>query len=310
MPSKLNGTNDGDMKIRESKFAKKSLGQNFLKSEKALREMAESGEISDNETVLEIGPGMGALTEKILDIVRTKKNTRLIAIEKDDRLIQILNEKFAQDITAGIFKLIHADALEILKNSSSKVAINFDKVIANIPYYITGLIFRSIFSQKNLPKKVVMLVQKEVAKRIVAKDEKGRMKENLLSLSIKLYGVPKIISIVPRGAFVPAPNVDSAIISVDILNSAKNGAVHNTPKTIKNDREIEQQDEEKFFDMLHHAFAHKRKKLIQNLKNIKGIDVIRLEQIFIEQNLDSNVRAEDLSLEQYISIFKTLNTFK
>ncbi len=301
MLSNLNDIRDGDMRIRESKFAKKSLGQNFLKSEKALREMAESGEIGDNETILEIGPGMGALTERLLDIVRTRKNTRLIAIEKDDRLIQILSEKFAQDITAGIFKLIHADALEILKNSSSKVAINFDKVIANIPYYITGLIFRSIFSQKNLPKKVVMLVQKEVAKRIVAKDEKGRMKENLLSLSIKLYGVPKIISIVPRGAFVPAPNVDSAIISVDIFNS--------TVATIDG-RKIEQAYEDAFFDMLHYAFAHKRKKLIQNLKNIQGIDAMRLEQIFIKQNLDSNVRAEDLSLEQYISIFKTLNTFK
>ncbi|MDQ5912431.1 MAG: rRNA (adenine1518-N6/adenine1519-N6)-dimethyltransferase, partial [Patescibacteria group bacterium] len=224
-------------------FAKKSLGQNFLKSERALSDMVEAGDIQSGETIIEIGPGKGALTTKLLAKIRELNNksqisqtdridqTRLVCIEKDDRLIPFLKEEYKKDIEDGILEIIHGDIIEILNNKEQIGAIigetsNRDsetrnksipyKIIANIPYYITGLIFRGIFELEHLPNKIVMLVQKEVANRIMTYGDNGEQsgenvgKESILSISIKLYGTPRRVSIVPRGAFVPAPAVDSA----------------------------------------------------------------------------------------------------
>ena len=186
--------------------AKKSLGQNFLKSKKALEAIVLAGEISENDTVLEIGPGQGALTEKLLET-----GAKIIAVEKDDRLIEFLKEKFSKEITSEKFEIIHGDILEIdldfLKNKSYKL-------IANIPYYITGLIFRKFLSGNIQPEKIVILVQKEIADRIIARDGK----ESLLSLSVKVYGTPKKIMKVEKENFSPKPKVDSAILLIDTIS--------------------------------------------------------------------------------------------
>lgn len=314
-------------------FAKKSLGQNFLKSERALSDMVEAGDIQSGETIIEIGPGKGALTTRLIERIKeingntkTKDNqTRLICIEKDDRLIPFLEDMYKKEIESGILKIIHGDIIEILNNkeqirtiiggaSSKEVEIGHKtrpyKIIANIPYYITGLIFRGIFELEILPSKIVMLVQKEVANRIVAYGDNGEQsgenvgKESILSISIKLYGTPRRVSVVPRGAFVPAPAVDSAIISVENIH-----------------RKISKEKDVLFFEMIHSAFSHKRKRLAKNLENFsekvqtpqikisqttKTRTSADYEKILVELGLDKNVRAEEISIDTYIQLFERL----
>jgi 16S rRNA (adenine1518-N6/adenine1519-N6)-dimethyltransferase len=300
-----------------TRFAKKSLGQNFLKSERALSDMIEAGDIQPGETIIEIGPGKGALTSKLLAKIKELnstskdssakqiKKTRLVCIEKDDRLIPFLKEEYKKDIEDGVLEVLHGDIIEILNNKEKieeilqqgtrKEKIAPYKIIANIPYYITGLIFRGIFELDHLPSKIVMLVQKEVANRIMAygdngeknaPNSKGLGKESILSISVKLYGTPRRVSIVPKGAFVPAPAVDSAIIVVENIS-----------------RKIPKNLDKKFFDMIHSAFSHKRKRLAKNLKSFKSKDY---EQILVSLGLDKDVRAEDISIETYIQLFERL----
>lgn len=249
-------------------FAKKSLGQNFLNSEHVIQRIADAGEIIMGENVLEIGPGKGVLTSALLS-----RGAIVTAIEKDYRLIPILKTKFENEIKSHKLKLIHGDVTE-----------NFDpiigtyKLIANIPYYITGEIIRKFLSEKPQPKTIVLMVQKEVAKRIIARDEK----QSILSLSVKVYGTPSLIMNVSRGNFFPIPNVDSAVIKINnIANPFKNT-----------------DEEKKFFELLHAGFAHKRKKLIKNLEMLAEQE--SLKRIFDELNLTENIRAEDLDLKIWL----------
>ncbi|MFH1454822.1 MAG: 16S rRNA (adenine(1518)-N(6)/adenine(1519)-N(6))-dimethyltransferase RsmA [bacterium] len=269
--------------------AKKSLGQNFLKSKVALFAMVKAGEITSNDIVLEIGPGQGALTEKILET-----GAKVIAVEKDDRLIEYLKEKFIKEVENGQFTLIHGDILELdlseigLKNS------NF-KLIANIPYYITGLIFRKFLSGNIQPNKLVIMVQKEIADRIIARDEK----ESLLSLSVKAYGTAKKIMKVEKENFSPKPKVDSAILLIDNISK----------------KFFEEINEEKFFEVIKLGFAHKRKMLIANLKEKFGLPVATstaqvdkndLFHIFQDLKISEKARSEDLKLEDWKRLIKRL----
>ena len=262
----------------ENIHAKKSLGQNFLKSKSALVAMISSGEISDKDIVLEIGPGKGALTEKLLET-----GAKIIAVEKDDRLIEVLEEKFAEQIKSKQLQLVHGDILE-MDLSSYKLQANSYKLIANIPYYITGLIFRKFLSGNIQPTKLVMMVQKEIADRIIARDEK----ESLLSLSVKAYGVPKKIMKVEKEYFSPSPKVDSAILLVD--NISKDFFKNIT--------------EEAFFEVIKAGFAHKRKVLIANLKEISDKD---LHKTFTELKISEKARSEDLKLEDWRGLVEKLN---
>ena len=144
--------------------AKKSLGQNFLKSEPALNMMCEAGEVSDKDTVLEIGPGKGALTKKLLE-----KAKRVIAVEKDHELFEFLQEKFVDEIKNGKLELINGDILEFDPTTYYLLLTTSYKLIANIPYNITGAIFKKFLSSSFQPEKMVLLVQKEVADRVVAR---------------------------------------------------------------------------------------------------------------------------------------------
>ena len=246
---------------------KKSLGQNFLKSNLALKKIIEAGEISPDNIILEIGPGKGALTEKLLE-----KAGLVIAVEKDRNLFQFLEQKFSEEIKNEKLILIEED---ILKFNISEFADNY-KIIANIPYNITGAILKKFLTEKNQPKMMVLMVQNEVAKRIVANDKK----ESVLSISIKAYGEPKIIMKVPARYFSPAPKVDSAVISI---------------KNISRKIFIENKlDENKFWEIVHAGFAHKRKKLSGNLKNL-------IKNIPEEYK---NKRAENLSLKDWIDLVK------
>lgn len=271
--------------------AKKSLGQNFLKSERALRKIVEVGELKKEEQVLEIGPGQGALTEKLL-----ATGAKVIAVEKDDELYEFLKQKFAKEIAEEKLILIHDDILNF-KPESYKLEARSYKLIANIPYNITGAIFKKFLETNNQPKKMVLLVQKEVAERIVgisphfAKATRGK-KESILSISIKAYGRPEYIETVKAGSFAPAPKVDSAIL---VINDISKGFFKDfSPKN----------GEQKFFELLKTGFASKRKKLSSNLSKL--YDKNSIETAFKEMGLGENARAEELHLEDWQKLLKRL----
>jgi len=254
--------------------AKKSLGQNFLKSVSALNKIIEAGEISDQDIILEIGPGKGALTEKILEKVYPFGTGLVIAVEKDRDLFALLSEKFSKEILAKKLILLESDILDfditkIIKNKKYKI-------IANIPYNITGAILKKFLTEKSQPELMVLMVQNEVAQRVVARDKK----ESLLSISVKAYGEPKIITKVPARYFSPAPKVDSAVL-----------LIKNISRKFFEENKI---SEKKFWEIIHAGFAHKRKKLSNNLKNI----------VPKEKNLYLNNRAEELSLSDWLKITK------
>jgi len=249
--------------------AKKSLGQNFLKSEIALRKIVEAGEIKEDDIILEIGPGKGALTEKLLE-----KSGKIIAVEKDRELIKSLKIKFAKEIAEKKLILIEGDILKF------DISQNY-KIIANIPYNITGAILKKFLTAENLPESMVLLVQHEVATRIIARDGK----ESLLSMSVKAYGEPKMIMKVDARYFSPAPKVDSAIISIK-----------NISRKIFEENKI---DEEKFWQILRAGFAHKRKKLAGNLKPLLRNYT---PEVLKRAGVKENARAENISLRQWRKI--------
>ena len=260
-------------------FAKKSLGQNFLTSPRVVDAIATAGNLSPKDTVIEIGPGKGVLTKALLLSGATVK-----AIEKDDRLIPILEKEFSQEIANGKLELIHGDIMEMdvekfveaISNNPSKTY----KIIANIPYYITGALIRVFLSASKKPEEMILMVQKEVANRIIARDGK----ESLLSLSVKAYAKPELVMNVSRGNFFPIPNVDSAVIRLaEIKNPFKDA-----------------ESEERFFQIIKAGFAQKRKKLAKNLATIFPKETIT--KIFQEIGLEENVRAEDMNLRTWISM--------
>jgi 16S rRNA (adenine1518-N6/adenine1519-N6)-dimethyltransferase len=258
-------------------LAKKSLGQHFLNSPSVLAKIVEAAHISADETILEIGPGTGVLTNALL-----KTGARVIAVEKDDRAIDLLKQRFSNELATGKFVLHRADILETdrasfgLKNGGYAV-------VANIPYYITGAILESFLEYKPRPNRMILLVQKEVAERIVARDGK----ESILSISVKAFGTPKIIAAVPRGAFTPPPNVDSAILAIENISDIG---------FKKKDVPIK-----RFFEVLKTGFAHKRKFALRNLESVftdKGSAL----KAWGNAGLNEKARAEDLTLDQWFDI--------
>ncbi len=302
--------------------AKKALGQNFLKSEIALQKIIEAGEIKKDDVILEIGPGRGALTEKLLE-----RTNCVIAVEKDRELFEFLKIKFKKDIENNTLILVCEDILQF--NISETVSSFLNglagvgdpenrgpeknlkpfryKIIANIPYNITGAILKKFLTEKNQPKVMVLMVQHEVAMRILARDRK----ESLLSISVKAYGEPKMIAKVDKRYFKPAPKVNSAIISIKnisrrIFNSPLEeyplgGGGRILPPRPDGHRVTPQEgnvNEEKFWEIVRVGFAHKRKKLSSNLK-------ILLKNGSLASVLDlGNKRAEDLTLADWISLAK------
>lgn len=271
--------------------AKKSLGQNFLKSVSALNKIVETVELKSNDIVVEVGPGKGALTAKILET-----GAKIFAVEKDSDLVIFLKEKFASEISSEQLILVCDDILSIdlssppyeLKTTNPPeraVSVRAGyKLLANLPYYITGQFLRQYLGGQNAPSEMVLLLQKEVAKRIVASDGK----ESVLSLSVKAYGTPKYIETVKAKYFSPEPKVDSAIISIKNIN-----------RDFFTDA-----DESLFFEIIKTAFNQKRKIAMTTLKKIAPVET--LKKIWAENQIPPNARPENIPLEKWLKITKEL----
>jgi 16S rRNA (adenine1518-N6/adenine1519-N6)-dimethyltransferase len=257
--------------------AKKSLGQHFLNSTHVLEQIISASHIQKGETVLEIGPGTGVLTRALLSA-----GAHVIAVEKDQRAIAMLEQDFFIEIKNGALKIISGDVLYEHTLSTESILDGSFALVANIPYYITGAILEKFLEHGPRPTRMVLLVQKEVAERICARDGK----ESILSISVKAFGTPHIIAKVPPGAFTPPPTVDSAILSIEHIS--------NIAFTSKN------LDVKRFFSIVKAGFAHKRKLLARNLEDVLSKEEIGA--IWEKAGFDKNVRAEDLKVEEWLKI--------
>lgn len=256
---------------------KKSLGQNFLNSDYVPKKMCAAASLETGDVVLEIGPGTGALTKELL-----ARGATVIALEADIRAVEALKLTFAPELAAAQLTLHHHDARTLdvaqfgLKNQEFKV-------VANIPYYLSGFLFRNLLEAPIQPKNLVFLVQKEVATRI-CKDKK----ESLLSLSVKAYGKPTYICTVKRGHFTPPPKVDSAIVAISGISK---DAFKNISEAV-------------FFEILHLGFGQKRKQLLGNLSTSYSRDY--LTKVFENLDISPTVRAEDIPLSAWVTLVTEL----
>lgn len=255
--------------------AKKSLGQNFLMHARIAERIAIAAGLAKDETVLEIGPGTGMLTRPLL-----ARAGRVIAVEADHTLVAQLETMFAAEIAEGRLTLVSGD-IRSFDPASIKEPY---ALVANIPYYITGEIIRDFLTAKHKPRSMTLLVQKEVAVRI-AREKKG----SVLALSVKAYGEPVYEFTVPRGAFMPAPSVDSAVLTIG---------------EIRADAFADAAAEARFFEVLRAGFAHKRKLLANNLEAVAGAGLIRAA--FEAAGIKEKARAEELSLTQWQYLAKSL----
>lgn len=252
----------------------KLMGQNFLLSEKVLDEIVASSELTGEDTVLEIGPGLGSLTAKL-----AAKAGKVVAIEKDRSLVRALKKFFKN---AENVKIIQGDALD-LKSAEIQMPNGKFKVVANIPYYLTGKIIRDFLTASNKPALMVLLLQEEVALRVTAAP--GSM--SLLTLNAQFYSVPEIIAKVDRENFYPIPEVDSAVVRFRVLASP-----------------FLKVDEKKFFQLAKIGFSNRRKQLHNNLAG--GFGPRDFKKVLEEIGLNPLSRAQDLSLQDWGRLYDSL----
>lgn len=262
---------------------KKSLGQHFLNNASVPRWLCEAGEVSADDAVVEVGPGTGALTTELL-----ARGARVIALEADPRAIEVLRDRFKNEIEAGRLDIRHTDVRRFEIGALGLADHSF-KVVANIPYYLTGQLFRAFLAGPVQPSTLVFLVQKEVGKRATASLSRGE-KESLLSLSIQAFGKPEYVRSVGRGHFTPPPKVDSAIVAIRDIN-------RDNFQNLAADR---------FFRILHLGFGSKRKQLLGNLS--KEYERGELIDLFSAMALPADVRAEDVPLAKWLELSGRLKT--
>jgi 16S rRNA (adenine1518-N6/adenine1519-N6)-dimethyltransferase len=250
----------------------KSLGQNFLHDANQLQRIVALGEVKPDDHVLEIGPGLGPLTELLL-----KSGARVLAIEKDKRLIQVLEERFGKE--EGL-ELFHADALRFLKRE--KRDWTEWKVISNLPYSVGSPILVELASVANPPAIIVATLQLEVVQRILAKaddDDYGQ-----LSLFLQVRYEPKEFFKIPAGSFFPPPDVDSACVKLELRR-----------EPILSAKQIPD-----FYRIVKRAFSERRKVMLKLLKNDWPGD--QLESVLLELKIPLQARAETVSLEEFVRL--------
>ncbi|MCP4417825.1 MAG: ribosomal RNA small subunit methyltransferase A [Chloroflexi bacterium] len=253
---------------------KKSLGQNFLFDENVLSRIVAAAKLTPLEPVLEIGPGLGSLTRLLAQTA-----VSVTAVELDQRFLPILQTELTY---FDNIRLIHGD---ILQQDIDALFSQPYKVVANVPYYITGAILRHLLSAKQKPTCLVMTVQKEVAERITAVPPKM----SLLAISTQLYGHAEIVSTIKAGAFWPRPDVDSAVIRLTLY-----------PEPL-----LPFAEESTFFKLVRAGFSQKRKQLKNNLRQL-GFTQDEVTAVLQAADVDGRRRAQTLTISEWIAIYKNL----
>jgi 16S rRNA (adenine1518-N6/adenine1519-N6)-dimethyltransferase len=251
---------------------KKSLGQNFLFDENVLYRIVAAADLQSNDVVLEVGPGLGHLTGLLAETA-----VSVTAVELDNRFLPILHNQFDH---LDHVHIIHGD---ILKQEPAALFDQPYKVIANVPYYITGAILRHLLSAPHKPTMMVLTVQKEVAERITAVPPKM----SLLSVSTQFYGKVEFISTLKAGSFWPRPDVDSAAIRIDLRGK----------------RPLPFSEEAAFFKLVKTGFSQKRKQLQKNMRQL-GLEKATIQDILTQSDIDGTRRAETLTLEEWLRLYQ------
>ncbi|MFH1769531.1 MAG: 16S rRNA (adenine(1518)-N(6)/adenine(1519)-N(6))-dimethyltransferase RsmA [Parcubacteria group bacterium] len=257
--------------LRELKITpNKRLGQNFLMNEGIYKRLIDAVEPVAGDTIVEVGPGLGTLTEYL-----AQTNTNILAIEKDAKLAQYLTEKYESQNRVTIIKD------DILEFDPAKYGLKTDKykIVGNIPYYLTTRLLRIVFSSWPRPQSIVLMMQREVSQKIVAKPPNM----SLLATAVQYYTVPQIIMRVSRGSFYPAPDVDSAIIKL-------------IPH--KNDI-IDKEYDSLFFKVVTAGFGQKRRQLLNTLSAGLGIPKETVQTALEKTGIDPKERAQNLTINQW-----------
>ena len=263
---------------------KKLFGQNFLISEGILDKIIKSANLSKKDIILEVGPGLGALTFKMASLAK-----RIIAVEKDRNLVKILQERLTEKNIKNV-EIIEEDILKF-ETINYKLKTKNYSLIANIPYYLTSALIRKFLETENKPQKIILMIQKEVAQRICLPrrslsggKRSQQIKMNILALSVQFYADAKILFYVSKENFWPAPKVDSAVIEI-------------TPK-----EKLPDIDEKLFFKIVKAGFSSKRKQLSGNLANNLKLPKDKIEEILKSIEINPKQRAEELTLEKWMDL--------
>lgn len=276
----------------------RSKGQNFLINEKIYQEMVKASEINNEDIVLEVGPGLGFLTAKLAE-----KAKKVIAVELDDKLANYLQMAIDSQAVENI-NIINQDILtfdlgKFFVSQGLKREADY-KIVANLPYNISSIFLRTFLSSVLKPSSITLMLQYEVAKRIIAQAPDN----NLLALSVAFYGEAEIIREVKAGNFWPEPEVDSAIIKIT-LNSKWKEFLINQGVDIS-DQSAVINFEKKFFRLLKISFSAKRKMIRNNLLGALKLETKIIEESLIKSGINLKARAEDLSLDEFKKLFATL----
>ncbi|QHA90045.1 16S rRNA (adenine(1518)-N(6)/adenine(1519)-N(6))-dimethyltransferase RsmA [Bacillus sp. N1-1] len=260
---------------------KKSLGQNFLIDSNVLTKIVDQAQLSPESGAIEIGPGIGALTEKL-----AKRAKKVVAFEIDQRLLPILDD------TLSPYPHVHIRHSDVLEADVHQViAEEFEEgqdlmVVANLPYYVTTPILMKLLEEKLPVRGIVVMIQKEVAERIAAKP--GSKEYGSLSLAVQYHAVAKTALTVPKTVFVPKPNVDSAVLHLDL----------------REEPPVDLLDEAYFFEVIRASFGQRRKTLLNNLQNnlLSKDQKPMIEEVLTETGIDGRRRGETLSMEEFAAL--------
>ncbi len=267
-------------------YIKKKFGQNFLVDQNILKKIVEIPTITKDTLVVEIGPGLGSLTEHLIN-----KSKHVLSYEIDKDLVSILEETFSNEELT----IINKDFLKSDIDSDIKaLKMNYDNVVmvSNLPYYITTPIIFKIIEESTLIKEMVLMTQLEVAQRLTSKP--STKDYNSLSIAIQYKTKALIAMKVPRNVFIPAPNVDSAIVKLNIIDNIVKKPI----------------SEKLFYEIVRASFGQRRKTLVNNLHSKYNIPKTELIDILVEANLNPKARAESLSVSDFIDLSDILYSYK
>lgn len=265
----------------------KTYGQHFLMDEIVLQDMLDVARVSDKDVVVEVGPGIGNLTKFLIDKAGT-----VVSIEKDPQFVNVLNslKNKNKNFKYQLADILEVDMDEVLKDTVG--ATQEYKVVANIPYYVTGKIVQYFLKQKFKPQSLTLLMQKEVAQNLTAKE--GSL--NLLAISVQLYADVKLVEVVPANKFYPAPKVSSAVVHIELFKKSK--------------YKLDTESEQELFKILRACFTGKRKQIHNTLTNNLGIPKETVQKILTKLKLDPQLRPQQLSIKQWITLSDEIKTLR